>query len=82
MNNTDNKTHIKRTELARWLSKNGYEKIEPMDYYRFMFPSGELAEFSNNPKSAEANKEWKYNAVLLENTHKKKTVAKTCWLCD
>ena len=34
----------KRTELARWLAKAGYETIAPMEFYRAMFPAGELAE--------------------------------------
>lgn len=66
-----------RTELARWLTKNGYETIPPMEFYRAMFPSGELAEYSDRPRSEEANQEWKYNAILLENTHKVKTVMRT-----
>lgn len=66
----------KRTEISKWFSKQGYESIEPLDFYRYMFPSGELATYSKNPSSPEANKEWKYNAILLENTHKMKKVLK------
>ena len=65
-----------RTELARWLSKAGYETIEPMEFYRHMFPTGELAEYTTTPRAEEANQEWKYNAILLENTHKVKKVFK------
>lgn len=68
---------IKRTELAKWLSSQGYESIEPMDYYRFMFPSGELATRAVDPKAPEANVEWKYNGIIIENTHKTKDVLRT-----
>ena len=68
---------IKRTELARWLAKRGYEAITPMDFYRAMFPLGELAEYSARPRSEAANQEWKYNAILLENTHEIKPVMRT-----
>ena len=66
-----------RTELARWLTKNGYKTISPMDFYRAVFPSGELAEYSDRPRSEAANQEWKYNAILLENTHQVKQVMRT-----
>ena len=64
----------KRTTLARWLSNAGYKTIEPMEFYRNMFPAGELAEYTTKPRSDEANQEWKYNAILLENTHKTRKV--------
>ena len=63
-----------RTEAARWFDKNGYEPIEPMDFYRAIFPAGELAEYSDKPRAAENNQEWKYNGILLENTHKSKSI--------
>ena len=63
-----------RTAVAKWFDKNGYESIAPLDFYRAIFPAGELAEFSNAPRSAEANQEWKYNGIMLENTHKSKMV--------
>lgn len=65
-----------RSEAARWFSKNGYESITPTDFYRAMFPAGELAVYSEQPRSAAANQEWKYNAILLENTHKKRATRK------
>ena len=67
----------KRTELARWLSKAGYETIEPIEFYRAIFPAGELAEYTDRPRAEENNQEWKYNAILLENTHKIRKVMKT-----
>ena len=66
----------KHTTLARWLSNAGYETIEPMEFYRAMFPAGELAEYTTTPRAEEANQEWKYNAILLENTHKTRKVRK------
>jgi hypothetical protein len=68
---------IKRTTLAKWFSQNGYEEIAPMDYYRFMFPEGELAERAKDPRAPEANTEWKYNAIVIENTHKTKDIVQT-----
>lgn len=66
----------KRTTLARWLSNAGYETIAPMEFYRAMFPVGELAEYTTTPRAEAANQEWKYNAILLENTHKTRKVRK------
>ena len=34
-----------QTTLAKWFHKNGYEPIAPMDFYRAIFPSGELATY-------------------------------------
>ena len=65
-----------RTEAARWFSKKGYETISPMDFYRAIFPQGELAEYNAKPRSEEANQEWKYNGILLENTHKSRNTRK------
>lgn len=60
---------VRRSESSRWLEKQGYESINPYDFYRFMFPEGELVEYTKDPKSEEANREWKYNGILLENPH-------------
>jgi hypothetical protein len=67
----------KQTTLARWFHKNGYEPIAPLDFYRAIFPSGELAEHTDTPRAISSNSEWKYNGVLLENTHKRKSVLRT-----
>lgn len=66
-----------QTTLAKWFHKNGYEPIAPLDFYRAIFPSGELAAHTDYPRANAANKEWKYNAILLENTHKRKNVMRT-----
>ena len=63
---------VKQTTLAKWFHKNGYEPIAPLDFYRAIFPSGELATYSDKPRALENNTEWKYNAILLENTHERK----------
>lgn len=65
---------VKRTAISKWLSDAGYESISPNEFYRFMFPAGELVEYSDKPRSVESNTEWKYNAILLENTHKIKNI--------
>ena len=44
----------KRTTLARWLSNAGYEAIAPMEFYRAMFPAGELAEYTTTPRAEAA----------------------------
>ena len=54
----------KRTELARWLAKAGYEAIAPIEFYRAMFPAGELAEYTTTPRADEANQERKYNSIF------------------
>ena len=61
-----------QTTLAKWFHKKGYEPIAPLDFYRAIFPSGELATYTDKPRALENNTEWKYNAVLLENTHERK----------
>lgn len=66
-----------QTTLAKWFHKNGYEPIAPMDFYRAIFPSGELATYTDKPRALENNTEWKYNAILLENTHERKPCMRT-----
>jgi len=61
-----------QTTLAKWFHQNGYEPIAPLDFYRAIFPSGELATYTDKPRALENNTEWKYNAILLENTHERK----------
>ena len=61
-----------QTPLAKWFRKQGYEPIAPLDFYRAIFPSGELATYTDKPRALENNTEWKYNAILLENTHERK----------
>ena len=63
----------KQTTLAKWFHKQGYEPIASLDFYRAIFPSGELATYTDSPRALENNTEWKYNAILLENTHERKT---------
>lgn len=36
---------VKQTQLAKWFHKNGYEPIAPLDFYRAIFPAGELATY-------------------------------------
>ena len=66
-----------QTTLAKWFHKNGYEPIAPLDFYRAIFPSGELATYTDKPRALENNTEWKYNAILLENTHERKSCVRT-----
>lgn len=69
-----------QTTLAKWFHKQGYEPIAPLDFYRAIFPLGELATYTDSPRALEHNAEWKYNAILLENTHERKpTVRKNPW---
>jgi len=35
----------RKEQLQQWFHKNGYEPIAPLDFYRAIFPSGELATF-------------------------------------
>ena len=62
-----------QTTLAKWFHQKGYEPITPLDFYRAIFPSGELATYTDKPRALENNTEWKYNAILLENTHERKS---------
>lgn len=66
-----------RNVISKWFASKGYETIEPMEFYRYMFPAGELAEYTDKPKSDEQNQVWKYNGVLLENTHRVRKVQRT-----
>ena len=67
----------RQTTLAKWFHQNGYEPIGPLDFYRAIFPSGELTTYSDTPRALENNTEWKYNAILLENTHEMKLTTRT-----
>ena len=67
----------KQTTLAKWFHQNGYEPIGPLDFYRAIFPSGELAAYTDKPRALEHNTEWRYNAILLENTHERKPTTRT-----
>lgn len=70
---------LKRTVLSKYMHGLGFESIPPHEFYRAMFPSGELIEWCPNPKYQDET-EWKYNAILLQFTDKTRTVPKRCRL--
>ena len=49
----------KTNVLAKYMHAHGYETIEPLDFYRLIFPKGELAEWSDDPRN-EGNDKWQY----------------------
>jgi len=53
----------------------GFESIPYQEFYREMFPSGELATWCSNPREQDET-EYKYNGVILEFTDKKRFVPK------
>lgn len=73
MNSSKNKP--KRSVLSKYMHNAGYEAIPYKEFYREMFPAGELAEWSARPKELK-DSEWRYNGVVLEFTDKKRTVMK------
>lgn len=56
--------NILADELSRW-----YEEIQPMDFYREIFPDGELDVWRENPEERE---EHKYTGIIVEITKEKK----------
>ncbi len=58
----------KRPVLANWLRQRGYENIPYYEFYRELFPQGELMEYTPNIKDAE-EPEWRFNALIFEHTH-------------
>ena len=52
----------KFNELAMCMSSM-YEPIEPMEFYRDIFPDGELAEWSDDPKSEPGHP---YTGIIVE----------------
>ena len=66
---------IKRSVLSKYMDSLGFESIPYQEFYREMFPCGELATWCSNPKE-QVEKEYKYNGVILEFTDKKRLVPK------
>ena len=66
---------LKRSVLSKYMHGLGFESIPPHEFYREMFPSGELIEWCPNPKD-QVEAEWKYNSILLQFTDKTRTVPK------
>ena len=62
----------KTNMAAKFLRKEGYETIEPMAFYREVFPAGELASWRSAPKSAN-NDLWEYTGIVIEKTDKEIT---------
>ena len=60
---------VKRSVLAKYMHDNGFQSIPAHEFYREMFPSGELIEWSPEPAHQDET-EWRYNAVLLQFTDK------------
>ena len=56
--------HSKTNVCAKYMHENGYETVAPLDFYRLIFPEGELGEYKANPR--QSNDEWEYNAYVLE----------------
>lgn len=65
----------RRPVLANWMRKKGYENIPHYEFYRELFPQGELTEWSPNPKDTE-EAEWRFNGVILERTNQTRMVPK------
>ena len=61
--------NILADELSRW-----YEEIQPMDFYREIFPDGELDAWRENPEERE---EHKYTGIIVEITKEKKKNGKS-----
>ena len=66
---------IKRSVLSQFMSNEGYETIPHYEFYRELFPQGELAEWCDNPKE-QNEAEWKYNGVIIQFMNKTRMVPK------
>lgn len=63
-------TH-KTNMAAKYMHKNGYDSVAPMDFYRDIFPVGELAEWSDDPRNSN-NEMYEYTGILMEVTKKER----------
>ncbi len=64
---------VKKSVLSKFMYSEGYRSVPYYEYYRDMFPKGELATWSASPKD-QAETEWQYNGVLLMDTGKTKKI--------
>lgn len=57
----------KRPVLANWLRNHGYENIPHYEFYRELFPQGELMQYIPGIKDID-EPEWRFNALVFEHT--------------
>lgn len=62
----------KTNMAAKYLRKNGFEAVPPLEFYRAIFPDGELAEWSDDPRQSN-NDMYEYTGILMEVTKQEKT---------
>ncbi len=64
---------VKKSVLSKFMYSQGYQSVPYYEYYRDIFPIGELATWNDNPKG-QAETDWLYNGVLLMDTGKTKKI--------
>ncbi len=64
---------VKKSVLSKFMYSQGYQSIPYYEYYRDIFPGGELATWNDNPKE-QTETDWLYNGVLLMDTGKTKKI--------
>ncbi len=64
---------VKKSVLSKFMYSEGYQSIPYYEYYRDVFPKGELATWSASPKGQDET-ELQYNGVLLMDTGKTKKI--------
>ncbi len=63
----------KKSVLSKFMHSEGYTSVPYYEYYRDIFPKGELATWSASPKDQDET-DWQYNGVLLMDTGKSKKI--------
>ena len=59
----------KPAKFTKILKERGYKQYTPQEFYRLLFPEGELAEYTPNPKQKH-NDTWEYVGIIQERTNK------------
>lgn len=60
---------VKKAKYTKILKDRGYRQYEPLEFYRELFPLGELAEYDPDPKHRN-NENYEYISVIQERTNK------------
>lgn len=59
----------KAAKFTKILKERGYTQYSPLGFYRLLFPEGELAEYTPNPRHKN-NDSWEYVGIVQERTNK------------
>ena len=69
------------TAQANFFIEQGFEQATPNEFYRELFPQGELITAEEDADRQNMN-EWKYNGIILHKTNEVKYTKKKCYFGD